>query len=52
MSFLKRLNVRDRDAYANDFAKEVNVAFSTVNRWENGKANESHRNEEHKGILP
>lgn len=22
----------------NDFAKEVNVAFSTVNRWEGGKA--------------
>ena len=24
-----------------DFAKEVQVAFSTVNRWENGKANPS-----------
>lgn len=22
----------------NDFAKEINVAFSTVNRWEGGKA--------------
>lgn len=26
-----------------DFAKEIQVAFSTVNRWEGGKAKPKHR---------
>ena len=32
-----------------DFAKEIKVAFSTVNRWEGGK---SKRYEKYKKVLP
>lgn len=39
MSFSEKIKiVRKRELLTQDmFAKEINVSFSTVNRWENGK---------------
>lgn len=37
MEILKELRIRCLLSQA-DFAKEIGVSFSTVNRWENGRA--------------
>ena len=39
---IKRIR-KERFLSQEDFAKDIGVAFSTVNRWENGKAQPSYK---------
>ena len=39
---IKQIRTRSLLSQA-DFAKELDVSFSTINRWENGKSNPSYK---------